>query len=320
MKLRRTLRLLALMVVLVFFSREIHHHWQQLAAVKLQLHPLWLCASCLLVAAAYFAATLAWRHSLLLATGTCLDLRQAIALVNIAQLAKYLPGKIWFYAIQMHLLADRGCSKATVLSLNAIMLASLAGSATVAGIVVLLLTRAALPPGLTLPLLIAATLAYVSVAASGSWLVDLLLRTANRLFGSQFAMLGIHPRAGLPVHLLYLFSNLLFGVAGYAAVLGIGATPDVSLISPIAGSMLLSDIIGFMAFITPGGIGVREGVMYAMLKPVLDIRLCFMLPIAFRLVTTISDLLLGGLALLFLRKYFSNQATPLDPTRSEIRS
>jgi hypothetical protein len=283
--------------VLWFFEREIRKHWAELSREHLDITWTWIATGLVVVIVGYLLATIGWRKAIMLASGQRLTFIESVGLLNISQLTKYLPGKVWSYAIQMHLLASRGVPKTVVLSVNVIMLASLATSATMAGTAYLLVADVLVPREVA-SLLLAGSLAfYAFLMFGGAWSVNLLLRLANRFLGRQLAPLAMPLSGSLAIHGLFLSSNILFGISGYFVAMGIGMEHDPALLVPIAGSMLLSDTIGFLAFAMPGGIGIREGVMYAMLKSMLDIRICLMLPLAFRLVTTVSDLLLGGFAL-----------------------
>lgn len=306
MKLRSTLRAMGLLVLTVgflwFFSREIHRHWGELSRVHLNIQWQYLLVGLILVVVGYLVATLAWRDAIQLASGKQLTFTESVGLVNISQLTKYLPGKVWSYAIQMHLLSSHGVSKTRVLSVNVIMLLSLAVSATVIGSAYLAFANTLLPRGIAVPLFALSLMLYASLVFGGAWSINVLVRLANALFKKNLATIKIPLMEMVLMHGLYLVSNLLFGLAGYFVALGIGLPHNLSLVIPIAGSMLLSDTLGFFAFVVPGGIGVREGVMYAMLKSAIDIQTCFMLPVAFRLVTTVSDLLLGGTAMVLLNR------------------
>jgi uncharacterized membrane protein YbhN (UPF0104 family) len=71
----------------------------------------------------------------------------------------------------------------------------------------------------------------------------------------------------------------------------------------VGASSLIADVIGFVAFIVPGGLGVRESAMFLVLDGVSLSTLPLVLPIATRSVNMLSDVVLGGLALKLLRKY-----------------
>lgn len=299
----RTAGLLILtFLVIWFFSGEIQRHWDELSHVHLEISWPYILVGALLVLAAYLLVTVGWQYSILLASNKKLTFIESIGLVNISQLTKYLPGKVWSYAIQMHLLASHEISKTMVLSVNVIMLASLVTSGLVIGLGYLSIAHSYLPQGVAVLLFAGSLTFYVLLVIGGTWSINMLVRLANILFKKNLAMINVPLLGMLSVHALYLTSNILFGVAGYFVAIGIGLPHDITLLVPIIASMLLSDTIGFLSIVVPGGVGVREGVMYAMLKSAVDIQICFILPVAFRLVTTICDLLVGGLAILLLMK------------------
>jgi hypothetical protein len=307
MKLRHLLRtaipLVLLAGIIWYFAHEIERHWNDLSHVQLDFHWQYLLLGLMLVVVGYLIATLAWRDAVHIASGKQLTFVESVGLVNISQLTKYIPGKVWSYAIQMHLLSAHGISKTRVLSVNIIMLLSLTASATTIGLGYLASAGTLLPRELGVPLFVSSLTLYLLFVFGGPWSVNLVIRLINALFKKNLAFIKVPTIGMIQVHGLYLGSNLMFGLAGYFVALGIGLNHDLSLLIPIAGSMLLSDTIGLFAFVVPGGIGVRESVMYAMLKSAVDIQICFMLPVAFRLVTTISDLLLGGAAMILLGRF-----------------
>src|SRR5262249_12241103 len=71
----------------------------------------------------------------------------------------------------------------------------------------------------------------------------------------------------------------------------------------VASSSLVADVIGFVAFFVPGGLGVRESVMFLLLNGVAVGSLPLVLPLATRSVNMFVDVVLGATALKLLRKY-----------------
>ena len=67
-------------------------------------------------------------------------------------------------------------------------------------------------------------------------------------------------------------------------------------------SMMLSDVIGFLTVIVPGGLGVREGVMYFILKGDTPKTLSLILPIASRIISMLVDVTLGTIGIVLLKK------------------
>lgn len=312
MKVKQTFRVgasIALMTgVLWFFWSQARNHWHQLE--NFQLHFFWpaMLLALVLVLIHYLIATLAWRMVIVGVSGKSLTIKESIGLLNISQLTKYVPGKVWSYALQMLLLSAQGISKSRVLSVNVIMLLSLAGSSAVIGMGYLLFSGILLPRVLSAVIFSIVLTAYLLLVFGGTWAINLLIRIVNRILHRELDTIEVSLSIMFRAHGLNLLSNLLYGASGYLVALGVGMPGDFFLLIPISAAMLLSDTVGFFVFLVPGGIGVREGVMFAMLKSVIDIQTCFVLPIAFRLVTTVNDLLLGGVAALLLKRFSEDWA------------
>ena len=67
----------------------------------------------------YLCTTLSWHIGInYFDNHKKLKFTQSIALVNISQLGKYIPGKLWSYMVQIYWLASKGVPKTTALYLN----------------------------------------------------------------------------------------------------------------------------------------------------------------------------------------------------------
>lgn len=300
-----------MLAVAWFFYAQIHSHWQQLSVSRVQLHWLWLIFGLFLVLIHYMMTTAAWRIAMVGGTETELSFAESIGISNVTQLTKYVPGKVWSYAIQMHLLASHGISKTRVVSTNLLMLLSLLSSATVLGSGYLVYSATVFPTVFSRALLVASVVGYICLIVGGTHAINATVRLLNRLFKRNIEPISIATSVILRVHGVNFASNVVYGLAGYVVAIGSGAPTTVDILVPIASATLLADTIGLLAIVAPGGIGVREGIMYVMLKSVLSAQICFVLLAAFRLVTAACDLMLGSTALLLLRWFSRRRASHL---------
>ena len=71
---------------------------------------------------------------------------------------------------------------------------------------------------------------------------------------------------------------------------------------------LFSDAAGFLMFFVPGGIGVREGLLYLVLKEAGAESIALILPIALRLTSMLVDAILGLIGLVYLNNYKKKDA------------
>lgn len=305
MKRRNTLKLAASIVVVAcvafFFVRSFEHNWSSLKEQHFELNYVQLALSGLCIALAYIAQTYGWHFAMNTLSGReGLRFRHSFSTVNASNLTKYVPGKIWSFALQMYWLARFGISKSLVLYVNGInLLYSLLGSFVV-GFALLLFSPSALPRlplalGLA-ALLVADLLFTIFHGPVLRWLTTL----ANRRFKREVGYYELPLSLILQLHVVHVFSALTFGLAAYFACLGIGHALNVTESALVMSALLLSSTIGFLAFLAPGGLGVREGVMYALLGGIANGGLSLTLPIATRAIHTIVDLILGASALRLL--------------------
>jgi len=91
----------------------------------------------------------------------------------------------------------------------------------------------------------------------------------------------------------------LAGGAVYLLALGVGFSVGINDLLPIIASVVVSWVVGYLAVFCPGGIGVREAMMLALLKPALAIQALFVLPLLSRLLFTTADAVIGGGALFY---------------------
>jgi uncharacterized membrane protein YbhN (UPF0104 family) len=101
---------------------------------------------------------------------------------------------------------------------------------------------------------------------------------------------------------------------------GIGLEVADKKIFSVMSAMIISDVVGFVAVIVPGGLGVREGVMYFLLKGDTSGALFLILPIATRIVGMLVDILLGTMSFVLLKRLQSKFAAKSDFPVSTLQS
>ena len=220
-----------------------------------------LVASAAVLLAAFVLQAWLWSRILAAFGEPGVPLHVAASLVMVANLGRYIPGKI-FHLAGLAVLARRA-------GLSGVR----AGAAAVAAQVVNLLAAAVL----------GAWVAYESQAgpsgaALAAGLIVLLGLAGFLCFGGAGALLGWAlrrsghevdlPTPGAATLLVwlagYLLSWLVYGLAFYCLGLGLGLeVPLPAAATAFAGAYL----VGYLFLFAPAGIGVREGVLAALLTP-----------------------------------------------------
>jgi hypothetical protein len=300
-------RLIALVIVAgvaFFFYREFRRNWAAMQAAKLELDYTMLCAAAVLVLGASLLSTQAWHATVNgLSMPRKLSFKESVAAMNASGLAKYLPGKFWTYALQMYWLGAAGFSKSLVLYANLVNLVISVLVTLILGLTGLLLSQSQIPAlGLAVALAVVLIGDLVAIRFYSA-LFSSFVRLAGRLLKREIQYFQLSLRLTLELHAVHLGGAILHGFATYLVCLGIGFEISAREACLVISASMVSDVAGFLAFVVPGGLGVREGVMYLLLEGISTKPLQLVLPVASRVVSMLVDILLGAVALKLLRTY-----------------
>src|SRR5215211_1844297 len=247
----------------------------------------WLTVAVLGVVAGFFVATLAarwndvismkWRLALALSYGLVawlwgLALNRAAGtrlaagarIWFLSNLARYVPGNVWSYVGAVELARREGVARRTTLAVMALTQVLSVGVALLVGLPVLLAERARLGR----PAVAGAVVVVVVAALAAVFRRQLLGLARRRMPGFDPADLA--PSAGT-------VALLTVGYAAYWAVTGVAFAGLVASLYPLAASDVpvvvaayaAAYAVGFLALLTPAGLGVREGILVIALAPVL---------------------------------------------------
>lgn len=188
-----------------------------------------------------------------------------------SQLGKYLPGSVWQYAGRVSLAHNRGVPvQRAFISIVAEVVYSAVAAAAVSSLI----------------------LGWVAACGVLVALALLLLTLASRRNLSAVPVL-VALRAGPAAVVLYLIVWGLYGVAFWTTGRALFGIP-VSDLPRYVGVFALAWLAGLVAIFAPGGIGVREAVIAALLKNKLGEADAIVLAATSRIVLTAIDLAAGA--------------------------
>jgi glycosyltransferase 2 family protein len=280
-----------------FFTCEFKKNWQDILDMNLRLNFLMLVASIIFMILAYLGNTFTWRY--LINTFhpelPAISVRESIAIVNTTQLAKYIPGKVWSYAVQIYWLSKRGYPKSNVFFINLVATLSTLIAASAVGTIMLSLTLDKISKqGATLIIGIV-IVAYAVFILFHTPILNILIKLASRIIKKEIDTVSISFKSILFTQIFYVISNLFFCLGGYMLCIAIGITDDFRLLIIMIGSLLVGDVVGFVVLVTPGGLGVREITMTFIISGVAAAskEIAIIIPVATRLLTMSVDITLG---------------------------
>ena len=284
-----------------FFYRAFRRNWADIKAHEFRIAPLYLAGSALALLAACLLATLAWYTAMNSLARSKIGFRQSVAAVNASSLTKYIPGKVWSYALQLYWLDALGFSKALIVYVNLVNLLLSLGMSMLLGLACLLFTHSGVPLGPVTYALVGLLIADVCCVLFNRPILKGLFALANRLFKRNFSYFEVSKALLLELHLIHLVAAVASALGAYLFCFAIGYDVEVERALLVIGSSLVAEVVGFLAIVVPGGLGVREGLMYAMLGGQTAGSLAIVLPIASRMLNMFVDVLLGAVALKLLR-------------------
>ncbi len=262
----------------------------------LQINGAALALSIALLFGPFGMATVLWPRILEQFGEPRIDIRTSFAILVVANLGRYVPGKVMQLAGIAVLARRRGLSglRATAAAIAAQMI-SLLGAAAVGGWAALWSTDPSRPLALFAGLaIVVALVAFVRFDGIG-----VLLRWIARRSSRQTGALP-RPDGRRLLFLLpgYILIWIVYGVAFVLLSRGIG----LELGYAVGGAAFAAAyFLGYVALFAPAGIGVRESVLVVILTPILGLEPSVMLAALQRAWITAAELVAAAAGVFLLR-------------------
>ena len=318
--LTRILSYLVILVIFILLFAEFRKNWASVQSHELDFNPYFTFLTVAAMFATYLLTTYGWHVALnTLSEGSRISFRDSVAVVNTSNLTKYLPGKIWSYALQTYWLGRKGFSNSLIVFVYIVNMFTLTITFLIVGLCFLVLSPGGLPFKGVITSLIVLVVLDILFIRYYSTLFNVLISIVGKIIKKEITYYEAPTKLLLHLHLIHIVSAFSFGVSGYFMCRGIGFDIARNTIYLIMSSMILSDMIGFLSVIAPGGMGVREGVMYLLLKDRTFGALSLIVPVATRIVMIFVDAILGVLGFLLVNKN-GNRTGKSEAKRSPLRS
>ncbi len=313
--LSRLLVIVVLMAVGYYWGEKLSAHWDILRTYPYTWHMPSLLAAlgCTMVAfltdAILFQACVnrAMQQKLL---SWCMG----FVLCNLSTLLKYLPGTVWSYTAQVVWFSQRGLPLSRVVYINGLCSLTAVLTSVLIG-AVCGLQYWALFGGKILVVLGLALLGNVVLLCASARVMAACVRGVQRYVTHTIDVFPLAPTFIVGMQMIYVCQWIFLSLGGHYALRGLGVAQPWSQLSAVLFALSFSWVAGYLSLLTPGGIGVREGVMYALLQPITDVQTALMLPIAMRVLYLLVECCFGALgSFLAVRwRIFSHAPVTLAP-------
>ena len=259
----RVVQSLFVVAVLWYAIRLLAGQWADVRILRASLETDWLLliGSSLVVLLSYAVLISTWRATVR-AWGERLGVADAARIWFVSNLGRYIPGKVWQIGAMGALAQRVGVSP--VAAVGSALVVSLVH--VVVGFAVVTLTgrellTAAMPPGPSFAIVLGA---LVVALIAAPWLVAPVAGALRRITRRELVSPHLPPRAVWVAALGSAVAWILFGVAFRLLASALLGDPAGGTRAYVA-VFTLSYLLGFLALFAPGGIGVRELSMAALL-------------------------------------------------------
>ena len=254
------LRGLIVLVIVFFVLRIIYQNWESLSVYEWELDIKFFLISIFVLLISFYLMAFGW-YLILNMLEEKINTLECLRIYVLSQLGRYIPGKIFMFIGRVVMAQNVGISgNSAVVSIFLEAIISLSG-AIAATLIIFYFSNVSIIYINTYYLIIFLILIIVFLHPIFIKYVLVLIKKykISKKLGSLEFNFKYHQVLGLVSYYIILWA--IVGFAFYLLALSISVNISFEFILEIAGAFLLSWIIGFLSFLSPGGIGVREGVL-----------------------------------------------------------
>ena len=326
---KRVLQIGLPVVIIGFFLYQVKNNWAQLAAHTFQWNPWLLALAFLGFLLQELSYGLIWK-AVLARLDAHVGLRTCLRVYLASEFVRYIPGNVWHVLTRILWIGKYGVSRPVAFaSMTIELITKLAAGVLVFAVSLLFwhdigAISSLKQQGLVMALGVGTILALFIVLYPP--VLNGLLNLALRLLKRDPISLSVRYSDILLVTLAWCGSWIAAGSAFYVLLLALWANTPLIAWPVCIGIYALAWDIGFVSFITPSGLGFREGAivgLFALALP-LPAGLATIIALLSRFVSTMAELVCVGIAYVSggrqVRAIQQEQSIPAEATDTTARA
>ncbi|MFH1701656.1 MAG: lysylphosphatidylglycerol synthase transmembrane domain-containing protein [Candidatus Zixiibacteriota bacterium] len=267
----RLLQAIILGLIFYFLGKQIYTNWDLVSAFHWEINYFWLGAAMLSVIITFFLFSSVWK---LIAKSLGKDIRflASFKIAYLANLGRYIPGKIWQIFGMIYLAKKEGMTEEESVASFGLSQIFAIPSGLLSGLLFLGLypqvyENYSYSSRATAGLIGVAVMIF-AISLSVIFFPSPIEKTANRLLKfikRRPIKFGMNKSLAAVIYGGYFLSWSMYGLSFWLFLKGI--TTQEALLFPMAGIFIIAYQIGYLMLFAPGGLGPREAVMEIMLAP-----------------------------------------------------
>lgn len=277
MNLKNFLKILFVLFALAFMAYYLNRNWGELQQYSWEFDLKLFLLSCVFLWVAFASATFMNKIIFGELAGADFTFWQMFKIYNLANVGRYLPGKLWNVLGLFYLTSERGIGKRhTTIAVVASEI-GYKGSAIIIGLLYFIFS-----PSFKNLLPVMIVILFLSLILIHPRIIGYLLNLLFRLFKKQPIEMTFS-YATLIKYILFCFIVwFLHSLAFYIFVNAISTTEPFNTIHFFT-IMPLCWVVGYIMLFAPGGIGVREGMLVLILGEYLPSEIALVIAISQRI-------------------------------------
>lgn len=300
-----------LAAVIYFISTSLKENISELQGIVFTPN-YWYLAACVVLLLVFQGFIMVpWRRQVLSGSTSTLNYVEAYGIFYMPSVLKYLPGRVWSYAMQMYMLERRGFSIPKILFDNLLIILFTISTPALLGVVYVLTNIVALSIVLRVVLIVLCVVIYIAMLVLMPKLIPGVIGFINKRAKKKIDYRQITIRRVFTMQGWFILAYFAFIAAGATACAGVGFDGGVIQCMEMGVICTISMIVGFVVLIMPGGMGVQEFLMYIMTSSRHSVALAIVLPVVFRILQIIVSVIssLGGLVIVYpdVKRFFSDR-------------
>lgn len=223
---------------------------------------------------------------------------ESFSIFYVSQLGKYVPGKLWTYLMQIYMAEKKGISKEKTF-ISSVLFQLISMGTTVVTFVVSLLFWDNF--NFSLRVIIVGLFLILILVIIWSGFLNVMTNFILNKVLKQKIVVNLSNMTIIHVILILMASWIAYGVAYYHFI---NSFYPISVISSIqfSGIYAISWLIGYLSFLTPGGLGIREGIQAYLLSFFLPLPISIIISLACRIWITAGEIAVALISFLFIVK------------------
>lgn len=284
--------------IFVWIGRALYLNWHKISFEELEFNYVFLILSALFHICGFLLMSITWKYTMLF-LGQDIRFTHSLEILSLTRLGRYLPGKIWFAMGRAYFAKAKGIPQRTVyvsivleviLQFWAAVLLFFATGAPVFG------------EGMNINLYVLGAVLIVSLVlmypAVFNRLVNVILKRLKRQT-IDFSL--TIPR--ILVLLAMFFLIFAFHGCGFLFLIRSFYPLELAKFPVMVSIFAVAWVVGFVSFITPAGLGVREGMLSLLLTNYVPTGIGIIAALLSRIWLTVIEVLLFFLFVRKLKRY-----------------